>query len=79
MGISFIVLTFVNRQPGKPTKEATSDEEEEDEETAQEKKLRLTKEYLAQLAEEGKNQSQLMTAHSPIACYHIYGWMGFRY
>lgn len=55
VGISLIVLTDANRQPGKPTKEATSDEEEEDEETAQEKKLRLTKEYLAQLAEEGKN------------------------
>ncbi|PIK53491.1 putative U3 small nucleolar RNA-interacting protein 2-like [Apostichopus japonicus] len=46
------------RQPGKPTKEATSDEEEEDEETAQEKKLRLTKEYLAQLAEEERKDKE---------------------
>lgn len=43
---------------GKVTKHALSEEEEEEEETAQEKKLRLTKEYLAQLAEEERKNEE---------------------
>lgn len=45
------------RTIGKPAKDVSSDEDE-DEETAQEKKLRLTKEYLAQLAEEERKEKE---------------------